>query len=199
LKNRPGPLIVIDGIDQSGKKTQAMLLAKEIRRRSFSCVIWDFPVYKTILGQRLKAYLKGEERPDLHAIHLLYAANKWEVAAKISEQREQGIVVVANRYTPSNLAYGSAHGLPLDWLRTLEADLPRPTRIFILDVPARTSFGRKIRQRDVHEKDATYLDRVRRAYLRLAKQYKWTVVDGKSEPAVVHSRIWNSLRNHTWN
>ena len=193
MKNRHGPLIVIDGIDQSGKRTQARLLAREIRRRGFSCVIWDFPVYKTILGQRLKAYLEGKERPDLHVVHLLYAANKWEVAERINGLRKKGVVVIANRYTPSNLAYGASHGLPLNWLTQLEAGLPRPTHIFILDVPVKTSFGRKNRQRDVHEQDAAYLERVRKSYLRLAKQYNWAVIDGKSGATAVHRKIWSSV------
>jgi len=187
----PGQLIVIDGIDQSGKKTQAELLARKVRDQGFSCVIWSFPTYQTLLGRRLKAYLAGKERPDLHVVHLLYAANKWEVAAKINEQRARGTVVIANRYTPSNLAYGTAHGLSLNWLTTLEADLPKPNRIFILDVPVRVSFGRKIRKRDIHEEDATYLKRVRRMYLRLATQHNWTVINGKSTPLMVHSQIWN--------
>jgi len=185
-----GQLIVIDGIDQSGKKTQTELLARKIRRHGFSCAIWSFPAYRTPLGQRLKAYLAGKERPDLRVVHLLYAANKWEVAAKISEQRLRGTVVIANRYTPSNLAYGAAHGLPLTWLTILEAELPKPNRIFILDVPVKISFGRKTQQRDIHEEDASYLKKVRRMYLRLAKERNWTVVNGRSEPSVVHSQIW---------
>jgi len=126
-------------------------------------------------------------------IHLLYAANKWEVATKINEQRARGTVVIANRYTPSNLAYGVAHDLSLNWLTILEADLPKPNRIFILDVPVRIAFGRKIQQRDIHEEDATYLERVRRMYLQLARKFNWTVIDGKSTPLMVHSRIWKVL------
>ena len=190
---KQGRLIVIDGIDQSGKRTQTELLARKIRRQGFSCVIWDFPAYQTLLGRRLKAYLTGKERPDLHVVHLLYAANKWEVAAKIDDQRKQGIVVVANRYTPSNLAYGAAHGLSLDWLTALETDLPKPTQIFILDVPVRISFRRKIRERDIHEEDVIYLKRVRKTYLRLAKKHHWTVVDGEFTPVKVHSEIWNRV------
>ena len=190
---KPGQLIVIDGIDQSGKKTQAELLGRKIRHHGTSCIIWSFPVYRTPLGRRLKAYLAGKERPDLRVVHLLYAANKWEVAAKINEQRARGTVVIANRYTPSNLAYGAAHGLPLNWLTTLEADLPKPNRIFILDVPVKISFGRKIQQRDIHEEDATYLKRVRRIYLRLAKKHNWTVINGKSSPLMAHSKIWKAL------
>jgi dTMP kinase len=192
-KHKIGPLIVIDGIDQSGKKTQAKLLARKVRERGFSCVIWDFPAYQTPLGQHLKAYLIGKERSDLHVVHLLYAVNKWEVAAKINEQRARGIVVIANRYTPSNLAYGAAHGLSLNWLTRLEADLPRPNRIFILDVPVKISFKRKIQQRDIHEEDATYLNRVRRMYLRLAKQHNWTIINGEGTPTTVHSKIWKAV------
>jgi len=190
---KPGQLIVIDGIDQSGKKTQAELLARKVRNHGYSCVIWSFPAYHTLLGRHLKAYLAGKVRPDLRVVHLLYAANKWEVAAKLSEQRARGTVVIANRYTPSNLAYGAAHGLSLSWLTTLEADLPKPNQIFIIDVPVKTSFGRKTHQRDIHEEDAAYLNRVRRMYLQLAEQHNWTIVNGESAPAVVHSQIWNSV------
>lgn len=188
-----GKLIVIDGIDQSGKRTQAELLARKIRHHGSSCAIWSFPAYHTLLGRRLRAYLVGKERPNMRVVHLLYAANKWEVAAKISEQRTRGIVVIANRYSPSNLAYGVAHGLSLQWLTTLEADLPKPDQIFILDVPVKTSFRRKTRRRDRHEDDAAYLNRVRRTYLRLAKEQNWTIVNGESTPPVVHSRIWKLL------
>jgi dTMP kinase len=193
LTAKPGQLIVIDGIDQSGKKTQVELLARKVRHHGFPCVIWDFPAYQTPLGRRLKAYLTGKERPDLHVVHLLYAANKWEVAAKINDQRMRGIVVIANRYTPSNLAYGAAHGLSLNWLTALEADLPRPNRIFILDVPVKISFGRKIQQRDIHEEDAAYLNRVRKMYLQLAKERNWTVVNGEPTPTIVHSKIWKAV------
>ena len=193
-KKRIGQLIVIDGIDQSGKKTQARLLARRIREQGFACVIWDFPVYHTRLGRRLNAYLTGKEKPDLHVVHLLYAANKWEVAPKIIKQRARGIVVIANRYTPSNLAYGVAHGLPLAWLRTLETGLPKPNQIFILDIPVRLSFNRKRKQRDIHEEDATYLKTVRRIYLRLAKQHNWVVVNSESSPSLVHSEIWRAIK-----
>lgn len=188
-----GRLIVIDGIDQSGKETQTELLVKRIREHGFSCTRWDFPVYETVLGKRLKAYLNGKERSDLHVVHLLYAANKWEVARKIEDQISRGCIVVANRYTPSNLAYGSAHGLPLDWLSILERGLPSASQVLILDVSPNTSFVRKRRSRDVHEEDLPYLEKVRRMYMRIAKKYHWIVIDGEASPEEVHSRIWKTV------
>jgi dTMP kinase len=194
-----GRLIVIDGIDQSGKKTQTRMLAKRIRQAGFQSATWDFPAYYTPIGQYLRAYLTGKRRPDVHVVHLLYAANKWEVEHKIVAQIMSGRIVVANRYTPSNLAYGLAHGLPLDWLCSLESRLPKPSRVFILDVPVRISFDRKSQHRDLHEGNSEYLHKVRKAYLRLSKRYRWTIIDGTRSPEVVHSELWNavgsSLRN----
>jgi dTMP kinase len=192
-RRRPGQLIVVDGIDQSGKKTQTRLLVRRIQRQGIHCVSWDFPAYQTPVGRVLKAYLAVRERPYFHAVHLLYAANKWEVAKKVADQMEHGGVLVANRYTPSNLAYGVAHGLSLRWLRMLEVGLPIPTRIFILDVPVKTSFGRKKQSRDVHEEDSAYLQKVRRSYLRLARKYHWRVVNGNADPLSVHEVIWNEV------
>jgi len=188
-----GRFLVVDGIDQSGKKTQTRLLVRRIQRQGMHCVTLDFPTYQTSVGRVLKAYLTGRERPDLHAVHLLYAANKWEVAGKVANHLKRGEILVANRYTPSNLAYGVAHGLPLYWLRMLEAGLPVPTQIFILDVPVKTSFDRKKESRDVHEEDSEYLQRVRRTYLQLARKYHWTVVNGSADPLSVHDVIWKKV------
>lgn len=185
-------LIVIDGIDQSGKKTQARLLARRLRGRELRCWVWDFPIYRTPFGRHLNAYLLGRERPNLHVVHLLYAVNRWEVANRISDQMKHGIVI-ANRYSPSNIAYGVAHGISQKWLRSIEAGLPEPTKVIILDVPVETSFVRKRHHRDIHEEDLQYLQKVRRTYLLLAKKYGWTVLDGTASPVTVHSKIWNSV------
>jgi dTMP kinase len=184
---------VIDGIDQSGKKTQTELLVKRVRQEGFRCTRWAFPVYQTTLGKRLNAYLGGKERPDPHVVHLLYAANKWEVAARIDDQLRQGCIVIANRYTPSNLAYGRAHGLPLDWLFMLEAGLPKPNKVIILDVSTDVSYERKKRGRDVHEEDLLFLERVRRSYIRIGKRYCWKIIDGAASSEEVNSRIWKTV------
>jgi dTMP kinase len=188
-----GKLIVIDGIDQSGKGTQTGLLVKKVRKTGFKCTRWDFPVYQTALGMRLRAYLGRRERPDIHVVHLLYAANRWEVARRIEKQIHGGHIVIANRYAPSNLAYGIAHGLSLDWLNMLETGLPKPSRVIILNIPVATSFVRKRRHRDIHEENSKYLERVRRTYIQLSKRYHWQVVNGKASPQEVHSDIWKSV------
>ena len=185
-----GRLIAIEGIDQAGKRTQANLLAAKLRSMETPTSVWNFPDYRTPLGKQLKAYLKGSVHMDFHAIHLLYAANKWEVADKLRSKIEAGEFVVVNRYTPSNLAYGIAHNLPRKWLISLEAGLPKPDLVVVLDLSPRNSQLRKRTGRDVHESNLTYLNKVRRAYLSLAKSFGWRVVDGRGDVEKVRVLVW---------
>ena len=188
-----GRLIAIEGIDQAGKKTQANLLAAKIRGLGKRVTVWSFPDYTTPLGHQLKAYLERRIQLQAHAVHLLYAANKWEVAEDLIERLERGVDIIVNRYAPSNLAYGLAHGLPQEWLYSLEKGLPRPDVVVVLDILPRMSLGRKRRGRDVHEGDLAYLSRVRREYLRLAKRYGWKVVDGAQDPETVQRLVWSKV------
>jgi dTMP kinase len=193
MRGRSGKLIAIDGIDQSGKRTQTQILSRKINDFGYRVSTWNFPDYTTPLGRELRTYLTRRKRFDFHALHMLYAANKWEKAASMSREINRGRIMIINRYTPSNLAYGVAHGLPLRWLESLESALPKPDLVLILDVSPRTSFKRKRQLRDVHEDDLSYLNKVRIIYLRLAKKYRWTVVNGEREPRAVSLELWRAV------
>jgi dTMP kinase len=192
MLRRHGKLIAIEGIDQAGKRTQAHLLAAQIRKRGRCASVWSFPDYGTPIGKQLGAYLNGKLRLDVRAVHLLYAANKWEVAGKLDHSLDQGDIVIVNRYSPSNIAYGLAHGLPGSWLRSLEAGLPKPDRVVVLDIPLSVSVQRKRERRDVHEGNLPYLKRVRKEYHRLAKRYGWKIVDGTQRPRSVQKEVWHA-------
>jgi len=160
VRQGSGKLVVVDGIDQSGKRTQTQMLARKIQKFGYHTSIWSFPDYTTPLGRQLKLYLAGRTRFDFHAVHLLYAANKWENAASIAREVKLGRVVIINRYTPSNLAYGIAHGLSPNWLELLEKDLPKPDLVLILDVSPKCLIQTKRQLRDVHEENLSYLREV---------------------------------------
>lgn len=194
MRQGSGKLVVVDGIDQSGKKTQTQMLARKIRKFGYHTSIWSFPDYATPLGRQLKLYLAGRIRFDFHAVHLLYSANKWENAASIAREVKRGRVVIINRYTPSNLAYGIAHGLSANWLERLEMDLPKPDLVLILDVSPRVSFERKRQLRDVHEENLPYLREVRDAYLRLARKHGWKIIDGECDAEIVSLELWKFVQ-----
>jgi dTMP kinase len=193
MRRKLGKLIVIDGIDQAGKKTQAQMLTKKLHALRYKSWNWSFPDYKTPIGSELRKYLAGKNRFNFHTVHMLYAANRWERADSIARQIISGGIVVVNRYMSSNLAYGIAHGLQADWIESLEKGLPKASLVLILDVSPRASFRRKKRLRDVHEENLHYLAKVRTAYLRLAKKYGWKVVDGERDPKDVHLELWRYI------
>ncbi len=189
----PPRFIDMEGIDQSGKKTQARLLVAKLRRQGFKVATLGFPIYTTPAGREIRAFLDGKRNYPLQAVHMLYSLNRWENKDAIIRRLGGVDFLVTDRYYPSNLAYGFARGLDLNWLATLDRGLPKPDAVVVLDVPVRASFSRKARGRDLQESDRALLLRVRRSYLRLARKYHWRVVNGAGPPASVHEEVWKSL------
>ncbi len=195
------PLIVIEGVDGSGKGTQAQQLAERLTGTGRRVRLLSFPRYReTLFGHAIGDFLNGrfgqlnEVHPFLASV--LYAADRYESKSVLTEALEQCDVVVCDRYVPSNLAH---QGAKLDGaereelLRTIERiefevfALPRPSLVVLLDVPieiAQLNIAAKKprsytdKAADLQEADAEYLQRVRDVYLQLASaDPKWQRVD----------------------
>lgn len=185
------PLIVIEGIDGSGKGTQAQQLTERLTATGRRVRLLSFPRYReTLFGHAIGDFLNGrfgqldEVHPFLASV--LYAADRYESKSVLADALEQFDVVVCDRYVPSNLAHQGAklNGAERDeLLRTIERiefevfALPRPSQVVLLDVPVeiaqRNIAAKKPRSytdksADLQEADAAYLQRVRDVYLQLA-------------------------------
>ena len=121
------------------------------------------------------------------------AANRWEAKNRIVECIRNKDLLVVNRYIHSNLAYGIANGIDKAWLTKLEEGLPQPKLVVLIDMPSANSLKRKSYQRDIHEQNIEYLEKVRQVYLELAKEQGWKVVDGCKSKKDVHVDIWKQL------
>lgn len=121
---------------------------------------------------------------------MLYSMNRWENLARIHGLVDRTDYVVADRYIPSNLAYGVARGLSLEWLESLDQGLPAPDLVIVLDVPVPFSFLRKSTERDAHERNRNLLVKVRRTYKILSRKLNWKTVNGTKEVSAVESAIW---------
>jgi dTMP kinase len=174
----PARLVAIEGIDQAGKQTQTRLLAEELGRRGFRAKTLSFPDYNSWSGQTIKNYLEGNQSYQFRALCMLYSLNRWERLDLLTQLIERNDFLVANRYTPSGLAYGVAGGLNLSWLRNLDKGLPAPDDVLVIDVPVTASLARKTQRRDVHERDTGYLESVKRTYRKLSSKFGWQVIDG---------------------
>ena len=170
-------LIAIEGIDAVGKRTQSSLLAAWLRSRRVASSLISFPDYGTMIGREIKSYLHGDRVYSAEVGHMLYAINRWEKKAEIERLLASSEVVVVNRYSPSNFAYGTARGLRLSWLMGLEEGLPKPDLVLVLDAPPSELVTRRGPHKDNYERNIPFQERVRRAYLELSKELGWTTVD----------------------
>jgi len=190
----PGKIIAIEGIDQSGKRTQTRLLADELRRKGARVSTISFPLYKSSSGKQIQRFLQGKQEYPATALHMLYSLNRWENQELITNLTEKSDFVIADRYYPSNLAYGVSRGLSLGWLQGLDRGLPTASLVIVLDVPVLSSFGRKSSGRDVHERDKKLLLRVGLTYRTLAKKLYWKMVDANRPVEEVHEAVWTIVK-----
>jgi dTMP kinase len=174
-----GALIVFEGLDQSGKQTQAEGLRDLATSRGRACQLLSFPDYQTAIGGEISRALHGEREYAADTLQLLYVANRYEKRATIESLLEAGAVIVCDRYMASSVAYGEAQGLDPEWLTEIQRFLPRPDLTIVLDIAPATAVERKSAGRDRYERDLGLLSRVRESYLRQSSQERWVVLDGE--------------------
>jgi len=189
-----GKIIAIEGIDQSGKNTQTRLLANRLKKNGALVSTISFPIYNSPSGRQIRRFLQGKQEYQAAALHMLYSLNRWENQEQIIKLTQNSDFLIADRYYPSNLAYGVSRGLSLDWLQELDRGLPTVNLVVVLDVPVPASFVRKSTGRDVHERDKQLLTNVRRTYGVLAKKLDWKIVDAARSVDEVHDAVWSIVR-----
>jgi len=172
-------LIAFEGLDQSGKETQARHLRVRIEQAGRRVHAMSFPDYETALGQEIARALRGEQDFDPEIMQLLYIANRFEHRRRINLWLGAGDVVVCDRYCASSVAYGEAQGLDPEWLAQVQRDLPKPDVTVLLDIAPETAAQRKAAGRDRFERDRALLMRVRESYRRQATQPGWVLIDGE--------------------
>lgn len=186
-------IIVIEGGDQAGKKTQSELLAKALRKNKINTKVFSFPDYTTPLGKEINGFLHGKRKFPPQVIHCLLAANRWEKESEIRKAESQNSVLIMNRYYQSNLVYGVANGMKLSWLQGLDEGLPKADLVIVLDVSQKESFSRKKSNRDKFEKNAQFLKTISTTYRKLAKKYHWHIVNASQPKESVHNDIMRVL------
>lgn len=215
-------LIDIEGIDGSGKGTQARLLYDRLIASGVSAALVSFPRYDaTLFGKAVGEFLNGEFG-SLATVHpflvsLLFAGDRFESKNYLLEAMRTSKVVVLDRYVPSNVAHQASKldgAARVDLTkRILEIEftifgLPRPEVVLLLDLPvdvAQKLISKKSarnytnRKADIQEADAAYLARVREVYHDLARsESNWHTVaccdgDRLRSPEEIAGEIWRYI------
>ncbi len=191
-------LIVLEGLDGSGKSTQLELLPKNLEKCGITCKTVSFPDYDNPSSTLVKMYLKGDFgiRPDdvnAYAASTFYCVDRYaSYKTNWGEFYNGGGTVVAGRYTTSNAVHQCSK-LPesewegfLNWLYDFEynkVSIPKPDKVIFLDMPIEVSqkllskrYSGDEAKKDIHEKDTEYLAKCRKAAIFTAKYSNWDII-----------------------
>lgn len=199
-----GFFITLEGIDGTGKSTQARLLAAKLQEQGMSTVLTREPG-GTPVAEKIREILLTEsgEKISPPGEALLYAAARAQhVSVVIRPALAEGKVVICERFTDSTLAYqGYGSGLDLDLIRKANAIATEglvPDLTFLLDIETREGWNRIQRRNNgkndrMEAKGVEFLERVRRGYLELAGKAgeRFVVLDCNGKNAgEVHEILW---------
>ncbi|MBI5645066.1 dTMP kinase [Candidatus Kaiserbacteria bacterium] len=208
-----GKLVVFEGIDGAGKATQLKLLEKKLRREGKSVKTFRFPRYEHVVGQFIKECLAGKHgdflKLDAYFTAFPYVTDRILAAPQIRAALKKSIVLT-DRYTPSNFAFGGAKvrgSLRAAYLKFFEeleygdAQLPRPDLVLYLDTHVETAqkqLKRSGKKLDVHERARAYQKEVATLYKQLARGRNWRSISCKQgeSPAKIHEKIWKAVRGN---
>lgn len=192
------PFIVFEGIDGAGKTTQARALVARLRRQGRRVQLVREPG-STGLGERVRRILLSRKTSLVpQAELLLFAAARAQLVGEVVRPLlDAGVMVIADRFTPSTWAYqGSGRGLSAEALRCLEEIVTHglePDLVFLLDVPAEVALQRKGVLLDRVEREGlAFLESVRQRYHALAEATpaRWRVLDGTAPIEALKQRVW---------
>ena len=185
-----GLLIAFEGLDQSGKQTQAERLRDRVVEAGRLVRLLSFPAYDTSIGTEIGRALQGDRDYGPDVMQLLYVANRYEWKPQIEFELGRGTILICDRYLASSIAYGEAQGLDAAWLTEIQKYLPQPDITFLLDIDPDVSARRKTSDRDKYERDLALLGRVRASYTRQAAASAWTTLDANRDREVVAAEVW---------
>ncbi len=194
-----GKLIVIEGLDGSGKATQTAMLRSKLLQLNLKYYQVSFPDYNSSSSSLVKMYLNSEfgESPNdvnAYAATSFFAVDRYSSYIKSWKDKYQnGYIIVADRYTTSNVIYQmSKLGIDnwdyyIDWMQDYEYNklgLPKPDKVIYLDMPIEISqefMNKRYKgdetKKDIHESNIPFLNNCRKAALYAAKRLKWDVIE----------------------
>jgi dTMP kinase len=188
-----GHLIAFEGLDQSGKQTQAELLRDRLRGDGHKARLVSFPDYATSIGEEIARALQGEREYGPDVMQLLYVANRYERKDDLQRWLDGGLILVCDRYMASSIAYGEAQGLDAAWLSDMQKYLPPAALTILLDIAPETAVGRKAIDRDRYERDLAMQERVRACYHRLAEAETWVRLDGERPKDAIAADVFTAV------
>lgn len=217
-----GKLIIIEAGDGSGKATQTELLYKHLVNDGKDVCKVEYPDYASESSALVKMYLRGDfgktaDSVNAYAASTFFAVDRYaSYRLKWKERYDKGAVIIADRYTTSNMVHQAIkiekleeRSAYLNWLFDLEFNkmgLPQPDLVIFLDMPPQFSDkllqtrGTSSGNKDIHEADKNYLHHCYAVYKEIAAKYGWNCVNCIAAEKIrpikeIHEEIYTLVKN----
>ena len=205
----PGRLLVFEGLDGSGKSTQARLLGKWLYSRGYRVFFTEWNSSELVSETIRRGKKKGLLTPTTFSLlHATDFADRFE--RHILPPLRAGYIVICDRYSFTAFVRDAARGCDPDWVRTMYSFAPTPDKTFYFRVPVAISLRRKIASRqkisyyeagmdlglapDLTESYERFQTRLKREYERMVKPDRFTVVDADRPVETVQSDLRREIR-----
>jgi dTMP kinase len=187
-----GIFICIEGLDGSGKSTQAKLLTKKLCKAGYNAVFTAEPSQGKI-GKFTRKRLFEQERLPTTVEALLFAADRIEhIQTTVAPALKEGKIVISDRYVYSSLAYQGSAGLDLTWIETINANAQKPDLSIFIDVAPEVVLERLKRKKSVMENLQTQL-RVYEIYQKYVARGELRRVDGDKSKNEVLDALYTEV------
>jgi dTMP kinase len=204
----PGRLLVFEGLDGSGKSTQAALLGKWLQSRDYRVFFTEWNSSELVSGVIRRGKKKGLLTPTTFSLlHATDFADRFE--RTIFPPLRAGYLVVCDRYAFTAFVRDAARGCDPKWVRTIYSFAPRPDRVFYFRVPVQVTLKRKLASRlkinyyeagmdlglsdNVEESYLKFQSRLMAEYERLAKSDQFTVIDSTRPVEAIQTELRTNL------
>jgi deoxyuridine 5'-triphosphate nucleotidohydrolase len=194
MENQRGKFIVLYGINNLGKTTQAKMLVHKLITRGIRAEYLKYPIYDLVpSGVVLNNYLRGGNYFNLspREAQIFYAKNRTQYEKKLIKKLEEGINIIAEDYTGTGLAWGIGAGTDELFLKYINSHLLKEDLAFLFDgrrFKEATEHGHK------HENDEELINKVRQTHLKLGGELGWIKINANLTVEEIHKQLWQEIK-----
>lgn len=201
---KKGIFITFEGIEGSGKTTQAERAFDAVKLAGYNCMFTREPG-GTEVSEKIRAILLDETNSEMTPLCelLLYLASRSQnVFETILPALEKGSIVIADRFSDSTVAYqGGGRGLDKEMIKTLNdlaTDGLKPDLTILVDIDPAKGLGRSVSKDRIEMESINFHRRVRREFLKIAEEEpkRVTTVDGDADSDSIHEQIMIAIRQY---
>ena len=189
-----GKFIVLYGINNLGKSTQAKMLVDRLNAEGKKAVYWKYPRYDVApAGPLINDYLRGGNPYNFtpREIQLLHYADRLKVEPELKEMLTDGTHVIAEDYFGTAVAWGAGAGVEMDLLKKLYATLHKEDLAILFDGER---FTEAVEKNHKHETDNDLTNKVREAHMHIGAKFGWQTVNANQPIETIHNWLWEQVR-----